>query len=325
MNKIFTLIISVMMIQVCQAAQMSEADQLAYATRLSLQTHAAQTAEQAQLARALQLSQEACSPKVSIANNDVKKRIQTLAAHNNITLILGGADKEKHIIVYQNEHRDELVVGLTTVPMGPADQKTLFLNFNNKNDMGMLVPLAGKVGKILLDFSTFKFVKWDRDIIRSIFNLLKPGGTFVLDGLLYNGGANYIDGIYCTDCEKGEIQYLDIPEFDSQADQPFYYICAKHQRPFFALDDVAKVLGFSTANDLQKALAPFRQNHDLKTKYGAYKRELNKIMTQSQMMVNGDILRSVGFVVTPKYDQPYPIKNPAAPGKVSYILAKKPS
>jgi uncharacterized short protein YbdD (DUF466 family) len=209
-------------------AQMNEEEQLQYALQRSIETQTPQQREQQELERALALSM--AENKEIIA---AKKVIASMKKYDNITLILGATDHEKHIIEYKKQHPAEAVMGLTDFASGGAmSERTAFLNFNYIEDLSLLKPLTGKINKIFFDFQTSKFAKFNTDILKLFFSLLKKGGSFALENYYYNA-PEYLDGLSCSSNDTKEIRYMDIPAFDKEEKKPFYYVCTKkNNRPF---------------------------------------------------------------------------------------------
>jgi len=267
-----------------------------------------------------------------------KQKIRALESERNITLILGASDREKHIVGYQKQNPDEVVVGLTQVVTGAKDdptvdfgQKGLLLDFNDLEQMNMLRPLSGRIGKIMFDFSTFKFVHWNMDMVKLIYALLKPGGMFLLEDILYSADPIYLDGATCNQKDLHQ-QFMDIPAFDKQEMQPYYYICVKNniERVYLPTEELVKVLGFNymdaaSRKEFEKSTYLPHYNPHIKNLYDAYRQARLKLSKESQTEVNSKILQRVGFLVIIKRNQLYPTGNIHARGEFDYIEARKPA
>lgn len=111
--------------------------------------------------------------------NSARKEIQALGSSpqsNNITLVFGYVGSTG--AAYQEAHSNELMVPFTKYIWGKKGATTLQLDAGNKPELFLLLPLKGKIGKIIIAPDSDAIA--DLTNARLLFQLLKPSGKLVL-------------------------------------------------------------------------------------------------------------------------------------------------
>lgn len=261
------------------------------------------------------------------------KKIQKLAKLDNLTIILGASAEEKHIKNYQEEHPNEIVIGITeSNQMGESagNDRTLIMDFNQISDIDQLLPLAGKVDKVIFDYSTFKFARWNPKILTLFETIMKHGAQLIIDCCNFGGikfAENYMDGnppidpkCY-TDPNAVEKRHFNMTE-PWYYNLFYYYYCKSSDRPFNkpGTDDAI----FAAINKITNNIPDAKERLAITTQARKdYEWSLGNLLLGHSMKANKDILELVGFSVEQFYEKPYPLVSSNGPQISDFLIATK--